>query len=279
MLISLVMTRGEAKTYTIEFKPPEEQSDPLLDGIFPDSEWLAELPFNTDLLKFFISDRPLDDAQGVIKLPPIPFAKSTKNKTRFEMQNDRGRRLLSSKGYPITQIFLYNAAIDVSIIDEQKPIYLGVSTATPLVIVDGPEAFGIDEDDSDIGEDDGDDDPDENEDVVVIDDLTNQELATRYLRFFLQHHVKFFKGSKLTSNQLRAAIEANAPTNVHIDLLAGRALTNAFTDHFGTGMEKRGTRIDGDVKRFWKDFHVHIHRPDPLERSWYDPAIPPNLQQ
>ena len=81
MLISLVMTRGEAKTYTIEFKPPEEQSDPLLDGIFPDSEWLAELPFNTDLLKFFISDRPLDDAQGVIKLPPIPFAKSTKNKT------------------------------------------------------------------------------------------------------------------------------------------------------------------------------------------------------
>ena len=129
MNIEIVMTRGEAKTYTTEFKPPETQSNPLLDGIFPDSEWLEELPFTTDSLRFFISDRPLDNDQVAITLPPIPFAKSTKNKTRFEMQNDHDRRLRSSKEYPITQLFLYNAHIDASIIDKQKPIYLGVSEA------------------------------------------------------------------------------------------------------------------------------------------------------
>ena len=278
MLIKVAMTRGEKKRRITECNPSDQLSTSILSVLYPHTEWLPTLPFDTSEFTLFVSDQPLGD-EVAVKLPPIPYAEPANNYTRFEIHDDKGKRIGTSMDYPVTQLLLQNSELDPEIIDEKKPIYLGVSAATPLVIVDGPEAFGIDEDDSDIGEDDGDDDPDENEDVVVIDDLTNQELATRYLRFFLQHHVKFFKGSKLTSNQLRAAIEANAPTNVHIDLLAGRALTNAFTDHFGTGMEKRGTRIDGDVKRFWKDFHVHIHRPDPLERSWYDPAIPSNLQQ
>ena len=61
MLIKLAMTRGDDKTYTTEFNPPQDQSDPVLDGIFPDTEWLSELPFETDSLTFFISDRPLNE--------------------------------------------------------------------------------------------------------------------------------------------------------------------------------------------------------------------------
>ena len=227
MLISLVMTRGEAKTYTIEFKPPEEQSDPLLDGIFPDSEWLAELPFNTDLLKFFISDRPLDDAQGVIKLPPIPFAKSTKNKTRFEMQNDRGRRLLSSKENPVTKQFLYNAAIDVSIIDEQKPIYIGV----------GPAEKPDDDDDQ------GD---------------REREAAVEYLNAFVRQNVQFYKGSRLTSAQVLAAIESVAPDDIRTELIDRADITLAVKSRYGIVMEKEPTRIDGKSQKYWQDFGIAL---------------------
>ena len=181
----------------------------------------------SDLLKFFISDRPLDDAQGVIKLPPIPFAKSTKNKTRFEMQNDRGRRLLSSKENPVTQQFLYNAAIDVSIIDEQKPIYIGV----------GPAEKPDDDDDQ------GD---------------REREAAVEYLNAFVRQNVQFYKGSRLTSAQVLAAIESVAPDDIRTELIDRADITLAVKSRYGIVMEKEPTRIDGKSQKYWQDFGIAL---------------------
>ena len=283
MLIKVAMTRGEKKRRITPCNPTDQQSTSILTVLYPDTKWLPTLPFDTSEFTLFVSDQPLGD-EVAVKLHPVPYARPAGRHTRFELQDGTDRHIPTSKEYPVTYLVLRTSELDHAIIAEKKSIYLGVGPAEKpeeVVIIDTPEAIPVDttvvecppvettpDDDEPVTITDY-VDTDEDDSVVVIDDLTDQELATRYLRFFLQHHVKFFKGSKLTSNQLRAAIEANAPTNVHTNLLAGRALTNAFTENFGTGMEKRGTRIDGDVKRFWKDFHVHIHRPDPLERRWY----------
>ena len=227
MLIKLAMTRGDDKTYTTEFNPPQDQSDPVLDGIFPDTEWLSELPFETDSLTFFISDRPLNEDQVAITLPPIPFAKSTKHKTRFEMQNDRGRRLLSSKENPVTQQFLYNAALDPLIIAEQRRIYLGV----------GPAEKPDDDDDQ------GD---------------REREAAVEYLNAFVRQNVQFYKGSRLTSAQVLAAIESVAPDDIRTELIDRADITLAVKSRYGIVMEKKPTRIDGKSQKYWQDFGIAL---------------------
>ena len=282
MLIKIPMKKGEKKRRFTQFDPTDQQSTSILSVLYPHTEWLPTLPFDTKEFVLFISDAPLGD-EAVVTLAPVPYAEPAGSYSRFQIPDGKGRFIRTSMEHPVTQLLLLTSELDPTIIAGQMPIYLGVGPAEkPVVIIDTPETTGVDttvvecppvettpDDDDRVTITDY-VDTDEDDPVVVIDDLTDQELADKFLRFFLQHHVKFFKGNKLTSNQLRAAIEANAPTNVHTNLLAGRALTNAFTENFGTGMEKRGTRIDGDVKRFWRDFQVHIHRPDPLERSWYD---------
>ena len=232
MFITLVMTRGEAKTYTIEFKPPEEQSDPVLDGLYPDSEWLSGMPFDTAGFILIISDRPLDDALVAIKLPPIPFARSTKTKTRFEMLNDRGRRLLSSKENPVTQLFLYNAVLDRAIIDERKSIYLGIS---PL----SASAADHDQDDHDEG-----------------DRARDRAAAMEYLNNFVRCHVLFSKGGKLTSLQILSAILNIAPDNVPTEYIHRAHITRAVKAHHDLTMEKTSTRIDGRNQKFWKDLTI-----------------------
>ena len=295
MLLKVAMIRGDDKRRTTECSPTDQGSAPTLKPIYPFTKWLDGLTFDTTKFELIASGEPIRD-NITISLPPVPYAQLAGDYSLFELQDHTGKYIGTSMRQPIASVSLPNSELDPEIISERRPIYLAVAPAKkpdvititcepdepPVAIIDTPEAMPVDttvvecppvettpDDDEPVTITDYVDN-DEDDPVVVIDDLTDQELATKYLRFFLQHHVQFFKGRKLTSSQLRAAIEANAPTNVHIDLLAGRALTNEFTAYFGTGMEKRGTRIDGDVKRFWRDFQVHIHRPDPLERSWYD---------
>ena len=273
MLIKIPMKKGEKKRRFTQFDPTDQQSTSILSVLYPHTEWLPTLPFDTSEFTLFISDAPLGD-EAVVTLPPVPYAEPAGNYTRFEIHDDKGNRIGTSMDYPVTQLLLQNSELDPEIIDEKKPIYLGVSAATPLVIVDGPEAFGIDEDDSDIGEDDGDgDDPDENEVDVITDGPSHQQLATKFLSFFLQHYVSFFRGSRLTSRQIEAAIKANAPDGVRIDLIDRKTIVLAFRSHYGIGMEKHSARFDGDPEKYWQDFCVRVHRPDPLERQWYDQTV------
>ena len=93
MRLTIELTQGDPKTYTTEFKPSIVTPDRPIDGLYPDSGWLQSLPFDTAKFLLFISDKPLEDDKIAIKLPPIPFAKSTMNRACFEIQNERGRRL------------------------------------------------------------------------------------------------------------------------------------------------------------------------------------------
>ena len=239
MLIKVAMTRGEKKRRFTQFDPTDQQSTSILSVLYPHTEWLLTLPFDTREFVLFVSDQPLGD-EVAVKLTPIPYAEPAGAYTRFEIHDDKGNRIGTSMAYPVTQILLQNSELDPTIIDEKKPIYLGVSAATPLVIVDGP---------------------------------SHQQLATKFLGFFLQHYVSFFRGSRLTSRQIEAAIKANAPDGVRTDLIDRKTIVLAFRSHYGIGMEKHSARFDGDPEKYWQDFCVRVHRPDPLERQWYDQTV------
>ena len=263
MLIKIPMRKGDKKRRFTQFDPTDQQSTSILSVLYPHTEWLLTLPFDTREFVLFVSDQSLGD-EVAVKLPPIPYAEPAGAYTRFEIHDGKGNRIGTSMAYPVTQLLLQNSELDPEIIAEKKPIYLGVSPATPRVIVDGPEELGIDDDD----------DPDENEDDVIIDDLNDHELADKFLRFFLQHYVNFFRGSKLSSEQLHAAVVNAAPNGVRTDLLDRKTVTVAFRKHFGTVMGRESARIEGKSTKYWADFHVRIHRPDPLERQWYDRPLP-----
>ena len=128
MLIKSPMKKGAPTARTTKCISTEQSSTPALDASYPHSEWLSTLPFDTQEFTLFASDQPLGD-EVAIKLPPLPFVKATKNKSGFELQNDRGSRMRTSMQRPITQQFLNNKRLDPLIIAEQRSIYLGVGPA------------------------------------------------------------------------------------------------------------------------------------------------------
>ena len=128
MNIRLPVARGADKTRTTEFTPTENHAEPPLDGIFIDTDWVTELPFDTNSMTVLISESPIEDEEA-FTMPLVPYTKTTKNKTRFEIQNEKGRRMKSSRDNPVTQIFLYNYALGESFIKDEKPIYIGILEA------------------------------------------------------------------------------------------------------------------------------------------------------
>ena len=297
MLTEVIITKGEEKRRITLCKPIDQESTLILKDFYPDTQWLSTLPFDTSEFVLFISGDPLGN-KAAVTLPPIPYARPAGDYyTRFEIQDGKDRHIRTSNEYPVTQLLLTNSELDPEIISEKKPIYLGVSPiptpdeldpdrgdedgeGTPRLIIDGPEEFGIDVSPlttvvcgPDIDEDDGiGDDPDEDDpydDNLDEDALPDEQLARKFLSFFLQHNIRFSKGSRLTSAMLHAAIEASAPTAVPIDLLSRREIVTAFRQTFGIVMDRTGKRIGGKNDKSWKDYEVRIFRPDPLERSWY----------
>ena len=224
--------RREKETFHPECNPIDHRSVSLLSTLYPHTAWLNEQTFDTKEFVLFISDAPLGDKVAV-KLALIPYAEPAGAYTRFEIHDDKGNRIGTSMEHPVTQLLLLTSDLDPEIIAGQMPIYLGVSPATPRVIVDGPEELGID-----------DDDPDEDDPVVITDDLSDLELASKYLKFFLQHYVKFQKGSRITSTQLQTAIKASAPDGIRTDLLERKAITTAFRNYFGQSMGKHSARFE-----------------------------------
>ena len=290
MLLKVTMTRGENKRRITLCKPAVHQSTPILKDFYPDTAWLDSLPFDTAEFDLLISDEPIGD-KAAVTLPRIPYATPAGDSySRFEIRAGQNRHTRTSMEYPATQLLLNNRDLDPKIISEKKSIFLGVS---PVLIIDGPEELGIDvgppttvvcpPEETDIvvcppGENvSGESNPkngSQGEPVAGIKriehDLTDKELASKYLGFFLHHHISYSKGSRLTSKQLWAAIDANAPDGVRADLLDLRVVTTAFRQTFGIVMDRTGERIGGENQKFWQDYEVRIYYPDPLERSWYD---------
>ena len=279
MLLKVTMTRGENRRRITLCKPAVHQSTPILKDFYPDTAWLDSLPFDTAEFDLLISDEPIGD-KAAVTLPRIPYATPAGDSySRFEIRAGQNRHTRTSMEYPATQLLLNNRDLDPKIITEKKSIFLGVS---PVLIIDGPEELGIDvgppttvacppEETDIVVCPPGENVSGEGEPVTGIDHgLNDRELAEKYIKFFLEHHVRFSRGSRLTSAMLHAAIEASAPTDVPIDLPSRREIVAAFRQTFGIVMDRTGERTGGKNQKFWQDYEVRIYYPDPLERSWYD---------
>ena len=283
MLLKVTMTRGENKRRITLCKPAVHQSTPILKDFYPDTAWLDSLPFDTAEFDLLISDEPIGD-KAAVTLPRIPYATPAGDSySRFEIRAGQTRHTRTSMEYPATQLLLNNRDLDPKFISKRKSIFLGVS---PVLIIDGPEELGIDvgppttvvcppEETDIVVCPPGENVSGEGEPVTGIDHgLNDRELAEKYMKFFLEHHVRFSRGSRLTSKQLWAAIDANAPDGVRADLLDLRVVTTAVRKTFGIVMDRRGERNGGKNHKFWQDYEVRICYPDPLERQWYDRPLP-----
>ena len=101
MLLSVRLKKVGETPNTTRYEPLDEV--PPLDGYNIDSEFLNSVSFGTfgtEKLRLHLSDEPLPEGTVAIAFPPLPFIRSTKNLTRFEIQNSRGRKTPELAGVP-----------------------------------------------------------------------------------------------------------------------------------------------------------------------------------
>ena len=221
MLHKIRMKRGDGLRYTTICEPIDKPAP--LDAFYPDTEALNSMPFDTAEFMLSICDRPFAEGEVDVALRPIPFVKSTKNKTRFEIQNKRRRRLRTSSEYPVTQAFIYNAALDAKVIAEKRPIYFGMS--------------------------------------AITEGITADEKADAIARFdaFLREIVKVRGGGRLTSREIWNVWAARWGADPTDDVIAGIALADIarrFRATFGVTMVANPTRIRGRLQRYWSGYGI-----------------------
>ena len=237
MLHKIRMKRGADLTYTTKCEPYDAADAPL-DAFYPDTEVLNSLPFDTAEYNLWISDEPFAEGQVDVAFPPLPFVKSTKNKTRFEIQNKHGRRLRTSLEYPATQAFIYNAALDAETIDEKRPLYSGISAVTEAVTaVEKP--------------------------VVVPDTEAADELARAAILAavdaFIRARFRPLRGAKLTSRDVHDAFIEEEGENFSEDALNSLQLidiSRRVRAIFGVTMEPNPTRIKGRSQKYWDGYTI-----------------------
>ena len=225
MLDRIRMRKVEQKNHTTKCEPCDAPAP--VDSFYPDTGVLNSLPFDTDEFMLSISDKPFVAGEVDLLLPPLPFVRSTKNKTRFEIQNARGRRLRSSPKHPVTQAFVNNDALDVEIVDDQRPIYFGISAVT--------EADAEPEKQPAVADIDVGDEIDRADALVAFDD-------------FLRESVRVQWGGRLTSRQIWEVWAGRWGVNSNERLIAGVTfgdVSRRFRATFGATTAKNPTRIDG----------------------------------
>lgn len=241
MLHRVRMRRVEQKTNTTQYEPCNTDAPAPIDSFYPDTGALSSIPFDTAEFMLSISDQPFAEGEVDLALPPLPFVRSTKNKTRFEIQNARGRRLRSSLEYPVTQAFMNNHALDEEIINEQRPIYFGISAVTRDALEDEKPAAA--------------------DDIAVVEAIDRVD-ALEAFDAFLRHYVRVKRGARLTSRQIFAAwcTRWGADTDgLEKKVICGVRLTDVarrFHAVFGANAVKKPTRIDGISQRYWVGYTV-----------------------
>lgn len=238
MLHRVRMKSVEQKPNTTQCKPCDTDAPAPMDSFYPDTGALSSLPFDTAEFMLWISDYPFADGEVDLALPPLPFVRSTKNKTRFEIQNARGRRLRSSLEYPVTQAFMNNHAVTEEVINEQRPIYFGISVVPETVIEDEkPAASG----------------------GIAVGDEIDRADALAALDTFLRERVRVKRGGRLTSRQIWAMWAKYHNADPADDIIHGVRLTDVarrFRAVFGATAVKTPTRIDGISQRYWVGYTV-----------------------
>ena len=234
MLHKIRMKRGLPKAYTTECKPYDAVNS-ILDAFYPDTEVLNSMPFDTAEFMLTICDRPFAEGQVDAAFRPLPFVKSTKNRTRFEIQNDRGRRLRTSAEYPATLVFIKNDALDAEIIDEERPIYSGISAITEADVADGKGVLVPD---------------------TEVADKAVRATALAALDDFLRARIRPQRGAKLISKDVLDEFrEEDLPEDV-IQSIQLTDIARRFRAIFGVTMVATPTRIKGKSHRYWDGYTI-----------------------
>ena len=235
MLLRVRMKKVEDKLNTTKLEPCDEPA-PLKDH-YINTEFLTSLPFGTEELILHLSDEPLPEGEVAIAFPSLPFNRSTKNLTRFEIQNDRGRRLRSSLENPVTQAFVYNDELGAEFIKEKRPLYSGISPV-PEAVVEEQQA------------------------TVDATDLTDEVAgadAVAAFDAFLKASVRVQRGGRITSRQIWEVWAARWGADSKERVIAGVRfidVSRRFRATFGATAAKDPTRIDGELQRYFSGYAI-----------------------
>ena len=238
MLIKVRMKTVEEKSRTTKCEPCNADELPPMDSFYPDTEELNSLPFDTAEFILWISDRPFAEDEVDRDFPPLPFVRLTKNKARFELRNDLGRRLRSSREYPVTLAFINIGLLDARIIYEQRPIYFGISAVTEdhVKAEEHAVADGID----------------------VGDEIGGADALAAF-DSFIRDSIRVQRSGRLTSRQIWAVWAALWGADRDDKVIGGVRLTDVsrrFRAVFGVTAVKNPTRIDGIHQRYWDGYTI-----------------------
>ena len=236
MRLSVRIRKFEEKMNTTKFEPLDEA--PPLDNYYVHTDALKLMPFDTEDLMLFLSDEPFNEGEVTIAFPPLPFIRSTKNKSRFEIQNDRGRRLRSSLEYPVTQAFVYNDSLGTEIITNERPLYSGICPVTEAAVEEEEQVTIVD--------------------TEVVDEATGPDALAAF-DAFLRERVRVQPGGRLTSRQIWRVWAARWGADLDDDPIAGVAFSDVsrqFRKVFGATTAKNSARIDGSHQRYWANYTI-----------------------
>ena len=232
MLHKVKMRKGERMHYTTKCEPCDPEKA-FLDAFYLDTEFLNSLTFDTAEFMLWISDRPFAEGEVDVSFPPLPFVKSTKNRTRFEIQNERGRRLRTSTEYPVTQVFIKNLALDAEIIDEGRQLYFGISAITESDVVDGKGVLVPD--------------------TEVVDKAV-RAAALAALDAFLRARIRTQRGARLISQDVFDEIQKEDLPEDVLKCIQLTDIARRFRAIFGVTMAATPTRIKGKSHRYWDGY-------------------------
>ena len=236
MRLSVRMKKVEEKVNTTKLEPCREPAP--MDSYYINTEFLTSLPFGTEELILHLSDEPLPEGEVAIAFPSLPFTRSTKNLTRFEIQNDRGRRLRSSLENPVTQAFVYNDELGAEFIKEKRPLYSGISPVTEAA-VEEPEPAAVD-------------------DTEIAAEVAGADAIAAF-DAFLKASVRVQRGGRITSRQIWEVWAARWGADSKERVIAGVRfidVSRRFRATFGATAAKDPTRIDGELQRYFSGYAI-----------------------
>ena len=236
MRLSVRLKKVEEKVNTTKFEPIDEA--PPLDNYYIDTTAVYLMPFDTEEHMLFLSDEPFKEGEVAVAFPPLQFIRSTKNKTRFEIQNDRGRRLRTSLENPVTQAFVYNEALGADFIRDARPLYSGISPVTEAAVKEEEQAAV--------------------EDTTVTDEVTGAD-ATAAFDAFLRASVRVQQGGRITTRQIWDVWAARWGADSTERVIAGVRfidVSRRFRAVFEVTAATAPTRIDGSLQRYWSDYAI-----------------------
>ena len=245
MRLDVRMRKVEEKTATTKFEPVDES--PPMKNFYINTKVVSSLPFDIGEIRVSISSQPLAESEVSLALPAIPFymvhtkaaaVQYRHQAERKEHSRRKPRPASSTPELPVTQAYVSTVALDNQLIDEQRPIYFGISAV--------PET--VSEDETQTAANDG----GSGGEIDRVD-------ALAALDAFLRDYVRVKRNGIITSRRIWAVWAARWGADPADDVIAGVLLTDVarrFRAVFGTTAVKKPTRIDGISQRYWVGYTI-----------------------